>query len=397
MMRLRMRHGARFWVWVGVAAVAVLPLDAKGFADEPGLVAEAPPASVRSVKTEKGYMIPYSATIPGTTVKFDMVPIPGGTVRLGSPAGEKGRKADEGPQVEVRVPPFWMARCETTWGEYRCWMDAINSFKAPDGKTAAELTPANQVDAVSSPSKLYDPTFTFSLGDEASLPAVTMSQFAARQYTKWLSKMTGHIYRLPCEAEWEHACRAGTTTAYHFGDDSAMLGEHEWFVGNSRDTTHAVGKKKPNPWGLYDMQGNVSEWVLDAYLKEGFARLEGKGPLPVAEAIAWPTKVSPRCIRGGSWELTAVECRAAVKMGSDDAEWTATDPNSPKSPWWFTDGPALSIGFRILRPLTTPEKKDLEKYWEPDNERTKFAVEQRVREGRGALGVVIPPPPMRKP
>jgi formylglycine-generating enzyme required for sulfatase activity len=308
---------------------------------------------------------------------------------MGSPASEKGRKDDEGPQVEIEISPFWIGKHEVTWAEYKTWMDIIDLFKETPPTKTKPVTDANRVDAVTAPSKLYDPTFTFTNGEAPNLPAVTMSQFAARQYTKWLSKLTGQVFRLPSEAEWEYAARAGTTTAYWFGDDPKKLGDHEWFIDNSMDKSHPVGTKKPNPWGLHDMLGSVSEWVLDEYSEEGYKPLAGK-PLTGVTSIRWPTKTYPRTIRGGSWETTAEECRAAARIASNDREWTETDPNIPKSPWWFTDGPALSIGFRLVRPLTPPAAADLPKYWEADVEKIKFAVEQRLREGRGGLGVVEP-------
>lgn len=355
-------------------------------AAEPGLV-DQPPDGVRAVKADRGFMVPYKITIPGSEVSFEMIPVPGGRFKMGSPATEKGRKDDEGPQVEIEIAPFWIGKHEVTWGEYKAWMDMIDLFKESNPTKTKPVTDANRVDAVTAPSKLYDPTFTFTNGEAPNLPAVTMSQFAAKQYTKWLSKLTGNVFRLPSEAEWEYAARAGTTTAYWFGDDPKKLGDHEWFIDNSMDKSQPVGKKKPNPWGLYDMLGSVSEWVLDEYAETGYQPLVGK-PLTGLTSIRWPTKTYPRAIRGGSWETTAEECRAAARIASNDREWTETDPNIPKSPWWFTDGPALSIGFRLVRPLTPPAAADLPKYWEADVEKIKFAVEQRLREGRGGLGVV---------
>ncbi|MGI9429237.1 MAG: family 16 glycoside hydrolase, partial [Bythopirellula sp.] len=148
---------------------------------------------------------PYTATIPGTEVTFDMVPIPAGEFQIGSPEDEEGRNDDEGPQVQVRVGAFWMGKHEVTWAEYQRFMELHNIFDKFNDLGIRTVNDDNIVDAVTAPSKLYEPSFTFSTGDAPDQPAVSMTQFAAKQYTKWLSLTTGEFYRLPTEAEWEYA------------------------------------------------------------------------------------------------------------------------------------------------------------------------------------------------
>src|SRR4051812_13012936 len=163
------------------------------------------PASGRFVKTGKGYMAPYTATIPGTKVTFEMQPIPGGKVKLGSPAGEAGSAKSENPQVEIEIEPFWIGTYEVTWAEYKQYMAMNDKFKKLEAAKLMVLKDADKATTVTAPSNLYDPTFTFQFGEDPRQPALSMSQFAARQYTKWLSGITGDLYRLPTEAEWEHA------------------------------------------------------------------------------------------------------------------------------------------------------------------------------------------------
>jgi len=218
-------------------------------------------------------------------------------------------------------------------------------------------------------------------------PAVSMTQYGAKQYTKWLSKLTRDFYRLPSEAEWEHACRAGSTTSYCFGDDARKLADYAWYFGNSADDTHPVGLKKPNRWGLYDMHGNASEWVLDQYsetydpLRKAIAA--GKQP------IHWPTRLHPRTVRGGSWESDAVDCRSAARIGSS-VDWHEEEAMIPPSPTWLASHVQRQIGFRIARPLNRPPIKSHGKYWDADVDELKEAVTEYSSNGRSFKGLVDP-------
>jgi formylglycine-generating enzyme required for sulfatase activity len=268
---------------------------------------------------------------------LDMIAIPGGAYMMGTPAGEKGRDASEGPRHPVAIRPFWMAKFETTWDIYDLFsQQPKNATKTPERKP--------DVDGVSGPTPTFgDPNYNFPHDDH---PALSMSHHAAMEFCRWLSWKTGKTYRLPTEAEWEWACRAGTDTAYSFGDDPGKLGDYAWFGDNADDKPHKVGTKKANPWGLHDMHGNVSEWCLDAYEKD-----YSKYPLDRAtlEPFALPTnKKFPNVARGGSWSQIAEQCRSGSRNKSDKS-WIQRDPNLPQSVWWLTD--ADMVGFRVIRPV----------------------------------------------
>ncbi|MEX0716156.1 MAG: formylglycine-generating enzyme family protein [Planctomycetaceae bacterium] len=331
-------------------------------------------------------MVPYAATIPGTDVKYEMVPVPGGTSLIGSPAAETGRHDDEAPRFTVRVEPFWIGKYEVTWAEYRCYMETLDVFNDLAARGVRPLAKPEDVDAVTTPSAVFRPQFTFANGDDPRLPAAMMSQFAARQYTKWLSGLSGAFHRLPSEAEWEYACRAGAETAFSF-DDAARFAEFGWCAANSDQTTHRVGLKKANAWGLHDMHGNVAEWVLDRYDPHAYRRFEGK-TIAADAAILWPTQLAPRVLRGGSYESEAVECRSAARLPSADGDWQSRDPNFPHSPWWFSDETALGVGFRIIRPLVEPPVKERPRFWDADADAVRNAV--KARQEFTAIGVPDP-------
>ncbi len=308
-------------------------------------------------------MKPYTNTIPGTTITYVMAPIKGGEFAMGSPESEKDRKPDEGPQYKVKISPFWMGICEVTWNEYEVFM------YPDDEKKLRETYPTDEAintlcDGVTRPSKPYT-EMSFGMGREG-FPAISMTQHGANKYCHWLSCKTGHFYRLPTEAEWEYACRAGTTTSYYFGDSADALGDHAWFEENSEADGdwkyHKVGKKKPNPWGLYDMHGNVWEWCLDQYEDsyQAFAGAMQEDPWNRA------TKPYPHVVRGGSFDDDATKLRAASRRASDPV-WKMRDPQLPKSVWWLTD--AKFVGFRIVRPLKLPPSDQMKSYWTSGVER----------------------------
>jgi sulfatase modifying factor 1 len=395
---LRRSPGLVIAACASLAAATAAPVETAAPAT-PGFVAgEAKPAGDGPmVQVPGGWMVAYEETIPGTDVGFRMIPVPGGSFRMGSPDGEEGRSADEGPAFEVTVPPFWIGEHEVTWAEYKRYMAACDLFIAMHSAKIRPIDDANRADAVTAPSNLYDPTTTFTNGEEPNLPAVSMTQFAARQYTKWLSRLTGRFYRLPAESEWEYACRAGSDTPFSCGggDD---LEAFAWFTDNADDTTHPVGEKKPNSFGLYDMHGNAAEWVVDELVAGGYAKPAAlPQPVAVAAAIQWPERLYPRVLRGGAYYDEASECRSAARRGSrdaggtpDDPDWKDVDPNFPKSPWWYTEEPALGVGMRLVRPFTEPELDEKRRWWEADVESIKNDVASRLEEGRGSQGIVDP-------
>ena len=284
----------------------------------------------------------YVETIPGTEVKFEMIAIPGGTFLMGSPAKKAGRADDEGPQHPVQIHPFWMEKTETTWDEY----DLYLKEKGVESPEENEKRVKADADAVTGPTKPYADE-TFGHGREGPRPVLCITHHAVMEYCRWLSAKTCKTYRLPTEAEWEYACRAGTTTAYSFGDDPQKLDEYAWYSKNAEDDTHPVAQKKPNPWGLYDMHGNVAEWCVDMYQKDYYSTF------PADKLSLWPVKLPTKArfshvARGGAWTDDAAKLRSGARLGSNK-DWIKRDPQRPQSIWWLTD--AEFVGFRIIRPV----------------------------------------------
>jgi formylglycine-generating enzyme required for sulfatase activity len=253
-------------------------------------------------------------TIPGTDLKFEMVYVPGGKAKLGSPADEAGRKPDEMPVHEVELRPFWMSKTEVTWEAFVKYFENRKAVK---------------VDGVTRPSPPYEPPHG-KMGVGAH-PAVSMRWHGAMGFCDWVSALTGQRFRLPTEAEFEYAARAGSSAA-----GPANPEEFCWFKSNGENKTHLTGTRKPNAFGLQDLMGNVWEYALEYHAGAEYE--------PV--------------LRGGGWPTPGEELRFAARQ-QIRPEWYDRDPNRPRSMWWLTDG--TFVGFRMVRFVDTP-KKDLEAY-----------------------------------
>ncbi|MDX6576107.1 MAG: hypothetical protein QOE96_2060 [Blastocatellia bacterium] len=205
---------------------------------------------------------PFTESING--VQLQMVYAPGGTFLMGSPLSETGRDNDEGPQGNATVPNFYMSKYEVTQAQYRAVIGTNPaSFKGDD------------------------------------LPVDSVSWNDAVEFCRKLSRTSGREYRLPTEAEWEYASRAGTTGPYA-GNPDALT----WYDANSGSRTHPVGQKQPNGFGLYDMNGNVWEWCQSKYKPYPYNATDGREDLQGTEV---------RVLRGGSWESSAKSCRSAYR------------------------------------------------------------------------------------
>jgi formylglycine-generating enzyme required for sulfatase activity len=225
---------------------------------------------------------------------------------------------DQGrPQHSVRITrPFYLGIYPVTQGQFRkVTGENPSHFKESDG------LPVEYVDWLSSIS------FCNSLSYREGLPRFYQIAFDYKRVD--VSDWTGPGYRLPTEAEWEYACRAGTTTRYNFGDDAALLDEFGWYRQNSHGRTHPVCQKRPNDWGLYDMHGNVWEWCWDEY-KPDYYRKSPKID-PTGPSGHWD-----HAIRGGSWGNDARSARSEFRLG-------------------YSRGEARDyIGFRVARPVPPP-------------------------------------------
>ena len=344
----------------------------------------------------------YQEQVPGTDLKLDWVAIPVGEknypkmMSIGSPASEKERKEDEGPVWQFQPEPFWMMKFEVTWDLYQ---EFLKEYRiSQDLRLDPTETPAETwADAVSIPTPLWEQDarpIMDGLGTEGGYPVADITQFAAMQFSKWLSRKTGHFLRLPTEAEWEYVARCGQQSAYSFGDDPSKLTEYAWIFDNSEYEDEddgypglgagyrKVGTLKANRWGIHDLYGNVAEWTLDRYAADAYTSHPQK-PLKSGQAVNWPEKIWPAVVRGGSWQDDADRCRSAARTAST-SKWQKRDPQIPKSVWWCTD--AFHVGFRLVRPAVAPE--DPLRWWDPQVP----AIQRKLKSGFKELRVPLKTP-----
>ncbi len=237
-----------------------------------------------------------------------MVAIPGGSFEMGSSAGE----SDE-PLHRVDLSPFYMDQYEVTQESFEKimkrnpsrWTEAKNPVEQIRWKDAAEY--CNARSRLEGLTPCYDPQ-------------------------TWKCNFDHDGYRLPTEAEWEYACRAGTRTRYFFGDNPAELGKYAWFKGNCPRSPSTVGAKPPNPWGLYDMYGNVWEWCNDFYKEDYYRKSSQRDP-------RGPEAGQARVLRGGCWNSRSDVCRSAYRL---DENPTYTDVCFARDVHGF-------VGFRCVR------------------------------------------------
>ncbi|MFH1718509.1 MAG: SUMF1/EgtB/PvdO family nonheme iron enzyme, partial [Planctomycetota bacterium] len=276
----------------------------------------------------------YTETVTtqnGEKISFKMVPIPGGTFVMGSPENEAGHKEDEGPQHQVRVDPFYLCTTETTIELFMAYyQETVSAKRDFDIGNEAEKSPGEGIDAVTGPTPVYG---DMTMGYGKQNPAMGMTWHNAMTFCKWVSLKTGREYRLPTEAEWEYASRTGTTNVFGFANTAAELKDFAWYEATADSETNEVGKKKPNAWGLYDVSGNVREWVYDFYSPTAYKEASEKTP---AVNPKGPKEGKVHVARGGDYSSTQDELRCAARAFEEDW-WRMGDPQIPKSRWWLPE------------------------------------------------------------
>jgi formylglycine-generating enzyme required for sulfatase activity/mono/diheme cytochrome c family protein len=301
----------------------------------------------------------YDTKVPKTGAPYSMIAVKGGEFLMGSPDSEADRGDDEGPQVKKQIKPFWMGKYEVTWDEYEPFQ-LTSEGRNKDGSRKVWAATDKPEDLISQPTPPYQP-MDFGMGRNG-FPAICMTQHAANKYCQWLSAQTGHFYRLPTEAEWEYAARAGTKTAYFFGDDVAQLKDYAWYFDNAPNFQYSlIGKKKPNPWGFYDILGNVCEWTLDQHSADTYKNWAADAATgQIGNAWIKSKTPYPHTARGGHYDADPDMLRSAARNPSEPG-WKQQDPQLPKSIWYLTD--ATWLGFRVVRTLEIPTVEEMFAAW----------------------------------
>jgi len=318
----------RAWTHILLAIVAVGVLAATG-------------AATAEEKLPKKYTETIT-TKEGEKLSLDMVLIPGGTFTMGSPAGEADRADHEGPQHKVKISPFYMCTTETTIDLFLAYYQetgtAKKDFLDVQESQKNDKPAVEGVDAVSGPTPVYG---DMTMGFGKKHPAMAMTWHNAMTFCQWLSQKTGKTYRLPTEAEWEYAARAGSDKTFGVSASADGLEEYAWYLDNADMEPHAVASRKPNAWGLYDMLGNVQEWVHDFYSPTAYQETAGN---PSAVNPKGPESGEVHVARGGFYDSEAPALRCAARAFEEDW-WRMNDPQIPKSIWWL---PQMDlIGFRV--------------------------------------------------
>lgn len=347
------------------------------------------PDSGPYVKSDRGYLIPYEERVPGTNQSIRMIPVPGGTVTLQPPSESPNQARAEGTNLAkpmtVTVAPFWISEAEITMEQFMPYRRLYYQIKKAQWRGDRQPIEFGDVDGISAPSDVYAPDVHFQFAGKPNSPVLSASQFAARQYTKWLSRKVDAEYCLPMRSQWQHACHAKIQAKENHrvggqehgreeeGDSREAaheLEQHAVYADNSLSTsTLLVKTKRPNAWGLFDMRGNAAEWVIEDTLPFGLR--------------------NGHVAMGGHFESTADDCQCDSMIRSTDVWWDE-DPDFPRSPWWMTSDEGLMTSFRIVSPLVALSDEEKRRAWEPDSKSLSDDLRLRLREGRGTFGRVSP-------
>jgi formylglycine-generating enzyme required for sulfatase activity len=277
-----------------------------GLLTAPALAAEEPP----KLKSQK-------VTLP---VKLNRLPHQGSVDQtielLQLPAGKIVLKDADGKEREHEIKPIWLAKTETTWNQYDIFWMALDVADPWAARLKGGKGMPEKIDGRSRPSMPYAPPDNDWGRD--GFPAMNVHFQSARQYVAWLSVTTGKKFRLPTEAEWEYACRAGGPPVK---PDAKALNEVAWYEDNVKQQTQKVAQKKPNAWGFYDMLGNVAEYVI-------------RDPNDVQGLVA-----------GGSYKDEAENVHSGAREPFHK-RWQARDPQEPKGRGWLSDG--QHVGVRVV-------------------------------------------------